>query len=101
MRRLLQIGTYLFLLVICITPLSELCDRWDPPGLANDAEFSVFALAFALCLVLILMRLVSVAALRINLAMQQLRHEHQSTSQPACEHREFLLLPVSPPPLRI
>lgn len=101
MRRLLQCGTLLFLLVIVIAPLSELFDRWDAPGLTNDAEFSVFVLAFVLCLLLVLMQLVSAAATRIPFAVERLRIDDLSDSPPSFARSEFPVLPVSPPPLRI
>jgi hypothetical protein len=62
-RRLLQIGTFVFLLVTFLAPLSECFDRWDLPGISNDTEFAVFALVFALCLVLVVCVLLAARAL--------------------------------------
>jgi len=69
MRRLLQFGTLLFLLVMFLAPLAELFDRWDAPGLSNDTEFSVFALVFALCLVLVVCMLIAARSLRNKLVL--------------------------------
>jgi hypothetical protein len=70
MRRLLQIGTFLFLLVIFCAPLAECFDRWDAPGLSNDTEFAVFALVFALCLVLVVCLLIAAGSLIRNLVLE-------------------------------
>jgi hypothetical protein len=67
-RRLLQVGTFLFLLTVFVTPLSECFDQWDAPGLANDVEFGVFALALTLALILVLCLLLSARSLLRNIA---------------------------------
>lgn len=59
MRRLLQFGTFLLLITALLTPVVEFFDRWDPPGPSNDTEMAVFALCFALCLVLLVCRLIA------------------------------------------
>ena len=102
MRRLLQFGTFLFLLVTFVTPLMEYFDRWDVPGLANDAEFGLFALMMALCLVLIVMKLLSALALAIRLVSQRLPLGGglpglMEQASELCELRPPLLFP----PLRI
>ena len=48
MRRLLQFGILLFLLVMFLAPLAELFDRLEAPRLSNDTEFGIFALFLAL-----------------------------------------------------
>lgn len=63
-RRLFQFGAVL-MLIGAIYPLLELLDRWDAPGFSNDTEFTVYALLFALCLVLLLCKLISSGALRV------------------------------------
>lgn len=63
MRRLLQIGTLLFLLVMFLSPLAECFDCWDAPGISNDTEFAVFTLVFALCLVLAVCVLIAARSL--------------------------------------
>jgi hypothetical protein len=67
MRRLLQFGILFFVLVTFLAPLAECFDRWDAPGIGNDTEFAVFFLIFALCLVLLVSKLVSALALLVNL----------------------------------
>ena len=69
MRRLLQFGTLLFLLVMFLAPLAELFDRWDAPGLSHDTEFGVFALVLALCLVLVVCMLIAERSLRNKLVL--------------------------------
>lgn len=75
MRRLLQIGTFLFLLVILLAPLAECFDRWDAPGLSNDTEFGVFALVLALCLVLVVCLLIAARSLIRNLVLERVVQE--------------------------
>jgi hypothetical protein len=65
MKRLFQFGAIL-MLAGAFYPLLELFDRWDAPGLANDTEFKVYALLFALCLVVLLCKLISSGALRFD-----------------------------------
>lgn len=70
MRRLLQFGTLLFLLVTFLAPLTECFDRWDVPGISNDTEFAVFAFIFALCLVLVVCVLISARSLLVDLVLE-------------------------------
>lgn len=63
MRRVLQFGTLLLLLVMLLAPLAEYFDSWDPPGISNDREFAAFALVFALCLVLAVCMLLAARSL--------------------------------------
>lgn len=72
MRRLLQFGTFLFLLVTFLAPLTECFDRWDVPGISNDTEFAVFAFLFALCLVLVLCVLISARSLVVDLVLERM-----------------------------
>ena len=66
MRRLLQLGTCILLLVAVVAPIAEWFDRWDAPGVSNDVEFAVFSLILALCLVLLVSRLVATLALLVG-----------------------------------
>ena len=102
MRRLLQFGCVLLLLVTFVTPLSEWFDRWDAPGLSNDAEFAIFALVLTLCLVLLVSRLVSVMALRMRLIAEPYLARAEAWDTTAT-HSPFAICvpPLSPPPLRI
>lgn len=54
------------MLIGAFYPLLELFDRWDAPGLANDTEFKVYALLFAVCLVILLCKLISSGVLRFG-----------------------------------
>lgn len=71
MRRLLQIGTWLFLLVMFLAPLAECFDRWDAPGISSDTEFAVLALVFAMCLVLVVCLLIAARSLLNNLVLER------------------------------
>lgn len=65
MRRLFQFGA-IMMLIGAIYPLLEIFDRWDTPGLSNDTELKVYALLFAVCLVLLLCKLISSGALKFG-----------------------------------
>ena len=69
MRRLLQLGTLIFVLSTILVPVSEFFDRWDAPGISNDTEFAIFALVLVLCLLLLVTKLVSALGLRMHLVM--------------------------------
>jgi len=102
MRRLLQFGTLLFALVTVLTPLMEYFDRWDSAGIGNDTEFAVFLLIFALCLVLVVSKLISALALAVNLV--PLFHFQLSDELRAVEVNgspEIFIPPHSSLPLRI
>ena len=59
MRRLLQFGSLVLILVAITTPISAFFDRWDPPSLGDDTEMTVFALVVVLCLLLVVCRLIA------------------------------------------
>src|SRR6266481_4675744 len=101
MRRLLQFGTLMLLVVAFATPLMEFFDRWDPPGPSNDTEMAVFGLMFALCLVLIVCKLTAALATLISLVL--VPGSWQSRGSPRRETRSFLssIVPQISPPLRI
>jgi hypothetical protein len=63
MRRLFQFGA-IMMLIGAFYPLLEFFDRWDSPGQSNDTKFKVYALLFAICLVLLLCKLISSGALK-------------------------------------
>jgi len=65
-RRLLQLGTFILLLVALVAPIAECFDCWDVPGVSNDVEFAVFSLILPLCLVLLVSRLVATLALLVD-----------------------------------
>jgi hypothetical protein len=55
------------MLIGAIVPLLELFDGWDAPGLSNDTEYAVYAFIFAICLVLLICKLVACDALNFGL----------------------------------
>jgi hypothetical protein len=66
MRRLLQFGTVMLLITAFIVPLMEFFDHWDAPGLSNDTEYAIYALVFAICLVVLVCKLISSGALKFG-----------------------------------
>jgi hypothetical protein len=66
MKRLLQFGTVMLLFAAFIVPLMEFFDHWDAPGLSNDTEYAIYALVFAICLVLLVCKLISSGALNFG-----------------------------------
>jgi hypothetical protein len=102
MRRLLQVGTFLFLLATFLAPLTECFDRWDPPGISNDMEFAVFALIFALCLVLVVSKLISALALLIDLVSQYFIQNSNGLGPIGAKHGlDIFIPPLLSAPLRI
>jgi hypothetical protein len=65
MRRLFQFGA-IMMLIGAFVPLLELFDRWDVPGLSNDTEYGVYGFLFAICLVLLLCKLIASGALKLG-----------------------------------
>ena len=59
MRRLLQFGLFVLVLVAFVTPLAEYFDRWDTPGIGNDTEMGLFCLVLLICLVLVVSKLIA------------------------------------------
>lgn len=68
MRRILQFGAFILVLVTVLTPVSEMLDRWDPPGLAHDTEMHLFAVVLMMGLALLVARLIA-SALPLLLAL--------------------------------
>jgi Na+/phosphate symporter len=101
MRRLLQFGTFLFVLIAFLAPLAECLDRWDPPGLNNDTEFAVFALIFVLCLVLLVSKLISALAQSIHLIVSPHRQAPKRWISSRFDAFLEIVPPLSSPPLRI
>jgi hypothetical protein len=102
MRRLLQFGTLFFVLVTLLAPLAECFDRWDAPGIGNDTEFAVFFLIFALCLVLLVSKLVSALALLVHLiSLPHFQLSDESWAIEANSPLGIFVPPLSFPPLRI
>jgi hypothetical protein len=102
MRRLLQFGTLFFVLVTFLAPLAECFDRWDAPGIGNDTEFAVFFLIFALCLVLLVSKLVSALALIVNLiSFPRFHLSDGSWAVDAGNPLAIFVPPLRSPPLRI
>jgi hypothetical protein len=102
MRRLLQLGTFFFVLVAFFAPLAECFDRWDPPGISNDTEIAVFALVFMLCLVLLVSKLICALALLVNLiSFSHLQPSDRSRASAAARALQIFVAPLNSPPLRI
>ena len=101
MKRLFQFGAIL-MLIGAFYPLLELFDRWDAPGLANDTEFKVYALLFAVCLVILLCKLISAGALRFDFAFWQVFLYGESAKPVEAGHTFiFAVPPLFVLPLRI
>jgi len=60
------------MLVGTVIPLLEIFDRWDTPGLSNDTEYAVYAFVFAICLVLLVCKLVASDMLEFQVISWQL-----------------------------
>lgn len=101
MRRLLQIGTLLFLAVTFVTPVLEWFDRWDASGLGNDTEFAVFVFCLGLCLVLVLMKLLSGLALQVGSSCRQIAALPARPCWPESIRSHLLRPPLLATPLRI
>jgi hypothetical protein len=102
MKRLLQVGTFLFLLATFLAPLTECFDRWDPPGISNDTEFAVFALMFALCLVLVVSKLIAAFALLVDLVSQYFIQRSGELRPIGAKHGlDIFIPPLLSAPLRI
>jgi hypothetical protein len=101
MKRLFQFGAIL-MLIGAFYPLLELFDRWDAPGLANDTEFKVYALLFAVCLVILLCKLISSGALRFDFVFWQVFLYDESARPVETGHTFiFAVPPLFVLPLRI
>jgi hypothetical protein len=102
MRRLLQLATIVLLLAGLVAPMVEFFDQWDAEGISNDTEFSAFALVFVLCLVLLLCRLVSFAALRLGFReLGALPNGSRRAYLRSSLAFIFIVPPLVSPPLRI
>lgn len=101
MKRLFQFGA-IVMLIGAIYPLFELFDRWDPPGLSNDTELSVYAFLFVVCLVVLLCRLISSSALKVGFLSWQVCLVDESVRAVATGHTSvFAIPPLCLCPLRI
>lgn len=94
MKRLLQFGAIL-MLIGAFYPLLDFLDRWDTPGFSNDTEFKVYAFLFAICLVVILCKLISSSALKLNFLSSR-AFLHDARIRPVEAARTFIF---SVPPL--
>lgn len=93
MRRLLQFGTIL-MLIGALYPLLEFFDGWDSSGLFNDTEFAVFALLFALCLVLLVCKLVSSGALGFVFSIWRIFHPDERPQAVEASHAPVFAVPL-------
>jgi hypothetical protein len=90
------------LLIALFMPLQEVFDRWDMPGLTNDTEFAVFALAVTMCLVLLVSKLIASGVLKVAMILirAMLPAETQSHLE-AGPRFVFLIPPLLLVPLRV
>jgi hypothetical protein len=101
MRRLFQFGAVM-MLIGAFYPLLELFDRWDTPGLSNDTEFKVYAILFAICLVLLLCELISSGALKFAFVSWRVFLCDERVRPVEAEHASvFAVPPLFVLPLRI
>ena len=101
MRRLLQFGAVM-MLIGAIVPVIELFDQWDAPGLSNDTEYAVYAFIFAICLVLLLSKLVASDVLRFGFAFWRIFLRDDGAIQTESAHTSIFAVPLlSILPLRI
>ena len=90
------------MLIGAFVPLLELFDRWDAPGLSNDTEYGIFAFVFAICLVLLVGRLIACGALNFGfLSCRVLLHEDRAKASKAGHTSIFAVPPLFVLPLRI
>jgi hypothetical protein len=101
MRRLLQFGTVLLVLIAFLAPLAECFDHWDPPGPENDTEFALFALIFVLCLVLLVSKLIAALAQWVNLVVSGYRRETMRWIASRLDASLEIIPPLRCLPLRI
>ena len=66
MRRLLRFGTVMLLIAAFIVPLMEFFSNTGTRRISNDTEYAIYALAFAICLVLLVCKLISSGALKFG-----------------------------------
>jgi hypothetical protein len=101
MRRLFQFGAVM-MLIGAFVPLLELFDRWDAPGLSNDTEYAVYAFLFAICLVLLLCKLIASGALKFGfVSWRVFLRDEKARSVKASHTFLFALPPLLDLPLRI
>lgn len=102
---ILRCVTLLLLITGLVSPVAELFDRWDPPGLGNDTELPVFALVLLLSLVLLVCRLMAFVANTVTLVLELLMARSAHAVRLGCFARFWALPPsvlcTGSPPLRI
>jgi hypothetical protein len=102
MRRMLQFATFMMLLACVIAPLSEFFDQWDTEGLSNDTELGMVAFIFILCLVLLVSKLISSQALRVDCCSVNLLDTKSRGRHDEFDHKFiFMVPPLLSLPLRI
>jgi hypothetical protein len=90
------------MLVGTVIPLLEIFDRWDTPGLSNDTEYAVYAFVFAICLVLLVCKLVASEILKLHLISWRLIFPDDRSKPIEANHISlFRIPPLLALPLRI
>jgi hypothetical protein len=100
-KRLLQLGTLLFIVTTFIVPIAELFDTWDAPGPEDDTELGLLSIVLVICLVLLVSKLLLCGALLVELVSQRCvpRDHEVSNNQPDLPWS--LISSIYSPPLRI
>ena len=90
------------MLIGAFIPFLELFDRWDAPGLSNDTEYAVFAFILAICLALLVSKLIASSALQIGFtSCRALLRDDRAKSVEAGHTFFFTIPPLFILPLRI
>ena len=101
-RKLLQFGSFLLILVAIATPICAFFDRWDPPSLGDDTEMTVFALVLVLCLLLLVCKLLAAFAVPLTrLGGRELDWDEVASMWSRIADTILFVPPQSPSPLRI
>jgi hypothetical protein len=102
MKRLLQFGM-LTLIVALFMPLHELFEtEGEAGGVESDAEFAFFALVFAICLVLLVCRLIAIGVLRLSMiCLRAIPRDEMAGPSEAGYTFIFQVPPLLSVPLRI
>ena len=101
MKWLLRFATAM-LLITAVTPLEEIFDCWDEPGLANDSEFALFAFALAICLVLLVCTLIAAGMLKVYMLSRPAIQRAETAKRGEAGHTFiFAIPPLLLVPLRI
>ena len=91
----------MLILTAFLTPLVEFFDHWDPPGPGNDTELAVFGLILALCLVLLVCKLIPSLIKLIGLTLYSCLQDSDRVPSQELRRSPGIITPHTSPPLRI